>query len=192
MKSFILIVLGIISFAFHFSCSSESIKTTKQNDSLQYYILAYDYLRNSEELFKYGIKYGLSNLKEHLCVSSGIRKPTRLFFIRDYIDYVFQNSSDSVKRIKSDSILLLQTEDGHGRQIRENIEIGDLAPKDNCRLQVFFMQFKENYLEASVRVVKKYESDFFSFDDIVTTSLSYFFIFENKKIVKVFIYEVIS
>ncbi|HAY34297.1 MAG TPA: hypothetical protein DCY06_09175 [Bacteroidetes bacterium] len=190
MRIFILKIFGSIFFLLYISCSGERLKSTEHNDSLQYYILAFDYIKNSEELLEYGKKYGYSKLNEHLCVSSGLRVPTRIYFITDYIDYYFRNYSDSVKRIKRDSILLLPSEYTSGRQIIENTKIGNLAPKDNCRIQVFFLQFKENYLQASVILVDKYESNFYSFDDVVSTSLSYFFIFENKKIVKVFVNEI--
>ena len=192
MKIFGLKILGIMCFAFCFSCTGDRLKSTEQTDSLEYYKMAFEYIRKSEELLKYANQYGISKVKKNLCVSSGLEKPIRGHFIKDYVDHYFQKYSDSVKNAKRDSLLRLPTEYSYGRHIIRNYGVGNLAPKSECSLEIFFQQFKENYLVASVYVVKKYESDVFSFDNVVNTSLSYFFIIENERIVKVFVYELTS
>ncbi len=185
-------ILGVLSFVFYISCSGNRIKSNEGIDSLLYYKLAYNCIKESKELLEFGNKYGILNVGEHLCVSSGLEKPTRGHFIQEYVDYIYPDISDSMRRVKRDSIILLPSEYISDKRIRKYPELGGLALKADCRVQVFFRQFKENYLEASVYVVQRYESDIFSFDNIVSTSLICFFIFENERIAKAFIYEATS
>ncbi len=192
MKMFLLIILVSICSVFSLSCSGEKLKNTEGIDSLEYYKMAFEYIKESKEILDYGNKYGLLNPEEHLCVSSGLQKPTRGYFIQEYVDYIFRDMSDSLRKAKRDSIILLSSEYTSDRRIRKYMKLDGLAPKTNCRLQVFFRQLRENYLEASVYLVQRHESDIFSFNNIVNTSLRCFFIFENERIVKVFVREFTS
>jgi hypothetical protein len=154
--------------------------------------LAYNFIEESPELRQYGERNQILMSNNELCVGSNLLNPARGYFLEAYIDYVFSGNSDSIKKIKRDSLLIYDSRYINQKNDSINFEISTIAKKDNCKLQIFFREFRENYLSAEIFIVQKYENNFLKFQNLDNTHLSYFFIFENKKIAMVSIKEFIQ